>query len=218
MVSVFRRVARTAETPADPGYEALEWKRLQVLFPDWNPSSVEPHDENVEVYSNAEEVELVLNGRSLGTKNTPANDASLNWQVPFEAGTLEAIARIGGKEVAKDTLRTAGKAVKLRLVPDRKTMGLGSDDVAHVLIEVLDESGAVVPNAADLVKFSVSGPGKIIAVDSGSVVSTEPFQAMERKAHQGRCLAILRATEQGTVTLTASAEGLEGAAVEFNRD
>jgi beta-galactosidase len=218
MVSMFRRVARTAETPADPGYEALEWKRLQVLFQDWNPSSNEPHEENVEVYSNAEEVELVLNGKSLGKKQTREDAGSLNWKVPFEAGTLEAIARTGGVEVARDTLRTAGKPVKLRLLPDRKTLGLDWDDVAHVVVELVDENGTVVPNADDLVKFEVSGPGKIIAVDSGSVVSTEPFQASERKAYQGRCLAILRATGEGAIRLSAAAEGLQDAAITIKAD
>lgn len=215
MVHLLRRVARTAETPADPGYEALEWKRLQVLFADWTTPSSTASTENVEIYSNAEEVELVLNGRSLGKKTTQKNAASLNWKVPFEPGTLEAIARSKGKEVARNALRTAGKAVKLRLVPDRTKLAATWDDVAHVVVEVLDENGTVVPSAADLVKFNVSGPGKIIAVDSGSVISTEPFQAMQRKAHQGSCLAILRATGQGKVTLSASADGLASASIDI---
>jgi beta-galactosidase len=215
MVRMLRRVARTAETPADPGYEALEWKRLQVLFPDWNPASTAPHDENVEVYSNAGEVDLILNGKSLGKKPTRKDGAALNWNVPFEAGTLEAIARTDGHEVARDTFRSAGKAAKLRLVTDRKSLGVYWDIVANIVVEIVDENGTVVPSAADQVRFTVAGPGKIIAVDSGSVVSTEPFLGQERKAYQGRCLAILRATGKGTVTLTASAEGLEAATLEI---
>ena len=213
MVRMFRRIARTEGTPADPGYEALEWKRLQVLFPDWNASSSDP--QNVEVYSNADEVELILNDRSLGKKTTRIDGAALNWDVPFESGVLQAIARKGGREVARDTLRTAGKAVKLQMIPDRGALGLGWDDVANVEVQVQDKNGTLVPNAGDLVRFTVSGPGKIIGVDSGSVVSIEPFQAPERKAYQGRCLAILRATGKGAVTLTASANGLEPAAIEI---
>jgi beta-galactosidase len=214
MVAAFRREARTAETPADPGYEAVEWKRLQVLFPDWNPDSDDAHTENVEVYSNAEEVDLVLNGKSLGKKKTRADAGSLNWEVPYEPGTLEAIAYQSGKEVARDTLRTAGKPVRLRLVPDKASVAVGWDHVVHVEVQLVDENGTVVPNAADHVKFTVSGPGKMVAVDSGNVVSIEPFQASERRAYQGRCLAILRATGQGTIKLSASAEGMEGATVE----
>lgn len=213
MVRMFRRIARTSETPADPGYEALEWKRLQVLFPDWNPTSNDPHDENVEVYSNADEVELMLNGKSLGKKAVRKDGVALNWNVPFEAGTLQAIARKGGGEVAEDTLRTAGKAVKLQLVTDRKSLGVAWDDVANIEVQVVDENGTVVPTAANPVRFKVSGPGKIVGVDSGSVVSIEPFQATGRNAYQGRCLAVLRATGKSPVALTASADGLESAEV-----
>jgi beta-galactosidase len=213
MVRIFRRIARSAETPADPGYEAMEWKRLQVLFPDWNPAAGGSKAENVEVYSNAEEVELVLNSRSLGKKATRKDGGALNWSVSYEAGTLEAIAFNRGKEVARDTLRTAGKAAKIVLVPDRKSLGLTWDDVSHIEVRIVDEHGTVVPDASDAVKFEVSGPGKIIAVDSGSVVSTEPFQAQERKAYQGRCLAIVRATGKGTFKLTAKSVDLEPATV-----
>jgi beta-galactosidase len=215
MVRMFRRIARTAETPADPGYEALEWKRLQVLFPDWNPAPGGGKAENVEVYSNADEVELVLNGNSLGKKSTRKDGGALNWSVAYETGSLEAIAFKGGKEVARATLRTAGKVDKIVLVPDRKSIGLAWDEVSHIEVRLVDANGTVVPIASDLVKFEVSGPGKILAVDSGSVVSTEPFQAMERKAYQGRCLAIVRATGKGAFTLTASADGLKSALVEI---
>jgi beta-galactosidase len=215
MVRMFRRIARTAETPADPGYEAMEWKRLQVLFPDWNPASGGGKPENVEVYSNADEVELLLNGGSLGKKATRKDGGALNWSVAYEAGTLEAIAFSDGKEVARDTLRTAGKAAKIVLVADRKTLGLTWDDVSHIEVRLVDANGTIVPDASDPVKFEISGPGRIIAVDSGSVVSTEPFQASERKAYQGRCLAIVRATGKGSFKLTAKSGDLEAASVEF---
>ncbi len=213
MVRVFRRVARTEETPSDPGYEVLEWKRQQVLFPDWNPASDGPHAENVEVYSNASEVELTLNGRSLGRKAVRKDGAALNWNVPFEPGALTAIAFADGREVARDTLRTAGRVARVELVPDTTKAGLTWDDVVHVEVRLVDENGTVVPNAARLVKFAVSGPGRLIAVDSGSVVSTEPFQADRRMTYQGRCLAILRATGEGTITLKAGVDGLEDASV-----
>ena len=215
MVRMLRRVARTAETPADPGYEALEWKRLQVLFPDWNPASSDPHQENVEVYSNADEVELFLNDRSLGKKPVRKDAAASNWDVPFEPGVLKAVARTDGREVAADVLRTAGKAAKLLLVPDAKPLGSTWDDVVTIEARIVDEHGTLVPGAADLVKFDIAGPGKIIGVDSGNVVSTEPFQASSRKAYQGRCMVIVRATGEGAVKLKASTEGLGDAALDL---
>ncbi len=214
MVRMLRRVGMTAATPADPGYEALEWQRRQVLFPDWTPAAAEPHEENVEIYSNAEEVELFLNDKSLGKKPTRKDAAAINWQVPYQPGSLKAVARVHGKEVASDVLRTAGKPVKIALLTDHKSIGTDFDAVTNVEIQLLDENGTLVPNAADLIQFSVNGTGKIVGVDSGNVMSTEPFQASERKAYQGRALAILRATGPGKITLTASAAGLAPATVE----
>lgn len=215
MVRAFRRVARTAETPVDPGYEAVEWKRLQVLFPDWNPADAGPHEENVEIYTNAGEVELTLNGRSLGSKTRKGDGSALNWKVPYEPGILRAVARDNGREVATDLLRTAGEPESIVLIPDRTRTGVSFDEVVHVEVRIVDKHGTVVPGATDLVRFEIKGPGRVLAVDSGSVVSTEPFQSMERKAWQGRCLAILRADSPGVIRLTASSGRLRQAALEI---
>ena len=213
MVRAFRRIGVTAETPADPGYEALEWQRRQVLFADWNPNNAATHEENLEVYSNAAEVELLLNDQSLGKKPVRKDGGALNWQVPYQAGILVAVARTDGKEVSRDTLQTAGKATKIDLLCDTKSIDASFDDVANIVIQLLDEKGTMVPTASDLIKFSVSGPGKLIAVDSGLVVSTERFQASERQAFQGRAFAMVRATGEGEITLTATAAGLEPASL-----
>jgi beta-galactosidase len=215
MVRALRRIGMTAATPADPGYENLEWKRRQVLFHDWTPENPGAQDENVEIYSNAQEVELFLNEKSLGKKATRKDAGSLNWKIPYQPGTLKAVAFIGGKEVANDTLRTAGKPSKLAILADQPTLGTGFDEVAHLEINLLDENGTLVPSADDLIQFNVSGPGKIIAVDSGSVVSIERFQANQRQAFQGRALAILRATAAGEITVTATVDGLPSATVQI---
>ncbi|MBK1817781.1 DUF4982 domain-containing protein [Luteolibacter yonseiensis] len=216
MVRIFRRIGVTAATPADPGYEALEWQRRQVLFPDWTPSNREPHDEEVEIYSNADEVEVFLNDKSLGKKSTRKDGGPLNWKVSYQPGTLKAIASKNGREAATDQLRTAGKVVKIELLPDRNTLGTSFDDVSNIEVRLLDENGIVVPNAENLVTFNLTGPGRIIGVDSGNVVSTEPFQANRRKAYQGRALAIVRATGTGKITVAAGSEGLDGKSIEIN--
>jgi beta-galactosidase len=138
MVAVFRRISQTEETPLDPGYEAVEWKRRPVLFPDWSSTVEGAHTENVEVYSNAEEVELFLNGTSLGRKKTRADAGALNWNVPYEAGMLQAVAYSDGDKVAVDTLRTPEAPAKLRLIPDQKMVGLTWDDVVHVEVQIVD--------------------------------------------------------------------------------
>ena len=215
MVRAYRRIGKTEEAPTDPGYEVVEWERRQVLFPDWNPMIAGPHEETVEVYSNAEEVELFLNGTSLGKKARHADASALNWSVPYEAGTLEAVAFNDGKEVARDVLRTAGKAANLKLIATPEKIGLGWDDVALVEVQIVDKDGILVPTASGRVEFRVSWPGRLIAVDSGNVVSVEPFQAGERNAYQGRCLAVLRATGAGVITLTAIVDGLPAGTIEI---
>lgn len=215
MVGIFRRLAATEDTPADPGYEAVEWKRRQVLFPDWTPANQAAHEENVEVYTNASEVELFLNDKSLG-KKAVRKDVAVNWKVPFEAGTLKAVAFNDGKEVASNVLRTAGKPAKLVLSSDKTGLTDGWDDVAQVEVFVTDANGIVIPNASQKIAFSIEGPGKIVGVDNGSIVSMEPFQASEREAFQGRALVILRGTqEQGKVVLKANAEGLQAGEAVF---
>jgi beta-galactosidase len=214
MVGVFRRIAATEDTPADPGYEAVEWKRRQVLFPDWTPADQSPHEENVEVYTNASEVELFLNDKSLGKKSV-RKDVALNWKVPFEAGTLKAVALHDGKQVATDILRTAGKPSNLLMKADTGLLA-NPDHVTHVEVYVTDDTGVVIPSASNKITFTVEGAGKLIAVDNGSIVSHEPFQTNTREAFQGRALGILRGTEeQGKVVLKASAEGLQTGEVTF---
>ncbi|MFT4176913.1 MAG: glycoside hydrolase family 2 TIM barrel-domain containing protein [Luteolibacter sp.] len=215
MVSVFRRVGKTEATPSDPGYEVVEWDRRQVLFPDWNPHNEEAHEENVEVYSNAAEVELFLNGKSLGKKPTNADGSSLNWKVAYQPGELKAVAYRDGKEVASNVLRTAGKAEKIELKSDHTKLTTDFHSVANVEIRILDAKGTIVPTARQNLKFSVEGPGKLVAVDSGDVVSTEKFVASERKAYQGRALAIVRATGVGKITLKVEADGLPAATIEL---
>ena len=210
IVYITRRVAPTPLAPTDPGYgTAAQERRPQVLLSDWTPRDTSAHEENVEVYSNCEQVELFLNGKSLGVKARPADDSPRNWKVPFAPGTLKAVGMNGGNVVASYELRTAGKPAKILLKTDRSSLAPVWDDVAFVEATVVDENGAVVPNANDLISFKVTGPGAVVAVDSADNNSHEPFQATERRAYQGRCFAILRASAPvGRITLTATAYGL----------
>jgi beta-galactosidase len=211
MVKIFRRIAPTEATPEDPGYEDIQWERRQVRFPDWTPR--ENGAQEVEIYSNADEVELFLNGQSLGAKQV-RKDWSLNWKVPYEPGSLRAVARTNGEEVAVDEIRTAKEPVRLSVKSDRDALLPDFDHVAHLAVEVVDENGVRIPRATDQISFQVEGPGEIIAVDNGSIISHEPFQAEKRKAYQGRCLAIVRATaDAGEIRVTVSADGLESDSV-----
>ncbi len=206
MVKIARRVAPTTRTPDDPGFEPLT--RLQSQFCDWTPASLDAHDETVEVYSNCDSVELMLNGNSLGKKDKPKDDSPRVWKVKFELGTIKAIATNGDKIVCTDELRTAGKPAKIVLTTDRQKLSPTWDDVAFVQARIVDENGVPVPAADDLVSFKLTGPGVIAAVDNADNASHEPFHAEQRHAFQGSCFAMIKATkDSGAVTVEASAPG-----------
>jgi beta-galactosidase len=208
VVHIARRVARAQATPDDPGFNPLQ--RVQSVFADWTPAVLAAHEETVEVYSNCQDVELFLNGKSLGSKPLPSDASPRSWTVAFESGSIRAVGKNGGLEAASQELRTAGKAAKILLKTDRPRLTADWNDVSYVTASVVDGDGVTVPGAGDLVRFAVSGAGAIAAVDNGDIASHEAFQATERHAYQGRCVAIIRAKGSGEITVAASAEGLTG--------
>lgn len=213
MVYITRRVAPQPVAPTDPGYEP-DPRRVQVLFSDWNPRDSAAHDENVEVYSNCDEVELFLNGQSRGTKQLPRDASPRNWVIPFERGSLKAVGKNGGQVVSTHELRTAGKPARIILTADRSQIAATFDDVSYVTARVVDENGVLVPNVNDLVVFKVAGPGRVAAVDSGNNSSHELFQATSRRAYQGLCFALIKAKgSRGQITISASAAGLASGSV-----
>ena len=171
-----------------------------------------PHDESIEVYSNCREVELFLNDKSVG-RQTKHDDASPRvWRIEFAPGTLKAV----GYDVLLVTneLRTAESPVKIVLSADRSQVAHEWDDVVCVTATVVDANGVVVPRASSLISFEISGPGVVAAVDSADNASHELFQAKERHAFQGRCVAYVKATAAtGNIVLTASAPELKSASV-----
>jgi beta-galactosidase len=207
MVCIARRISGRMYMPTDPGFVPLAQR--QSLFIDWTPSSRELHDESVEVYSNCEQVELFLNGKSLGSQPRNADDSARMWKVSYAPGILKAVGKKGGRVVATHELRTAGKAVGITLVADRAKLPMGWDNVSYVTARIVDANGTLVPGAQDVIAFKVTGPGIIAAVDSGDNTNHEMYQATQRTAFLGQCIAILKATaNSGAITLTASAPGL----------
>ncbi len=204
MVHATRRISIPRPTPPDPGFEPLD--RQQALFSDWTPQKSDPHEENVEVYSNCEDVELILNGKTLGSQAHNADDAPRTWKVPFAPGTIKAIGKNKGEIVATHELRTAGKPSKIILTADNLKLAADWDDVCYVTAAVADENNVPHPSANDLITFKLEGPGVIAGVENGDRSSHEPFQASQRNVFQGRCVAIIKATApSGRIILSASA-------------
>ncbi len=235
MVAIVRRVAAARRGPIDPGYAngtstdqsaASATPRTaapppdpsvrfsEPILADWTPKDLGPHTENVEVYTNAEEVELFLNGKSLGTEKLHADASAIVFNVPFEPGTLKAVASSGGKTVATAELRTAGKPAHILLSADKPEMPLTPDwnDVRCVTATLVDEAGTRIPDSTMMVHFSTGGPASILAVDNGNMRDHDPFQATQRKLYMGNAVALLRADGgSGTVTVTAVADGIPAA-------
>ncbi len=197
----------TGNIPGEPQTRHIESS-------DWSPSENAPHPENVLVYSNCASVELLLNGKSLGTQDRPADDSPRIGKIQFEPGELKVIGRNNGKVVATYELHTAGKASKILLTTDRQKLAPNWDDVAFITACVVDEKGIVQPASSDLITFKLTGPGTIIATDNGDLTNHEPFQAAEHHAYHGRCIAIVRATaDSGQLDITASAPSLNGSSI-----
>ena len=217
-------------------YQSVWSKKPMVhVLPHWNWENMAGQPIPVMAYSNAEEVELFLNGRSLGRKkrfSEPvelpvgpniskdrkfASRYRLEWQVPFERGTLKAVAYSGGAQVAATERRTAGAPAKLSLVPDRSAIAADGDDLSFVTVRVEDKDGNLCPLADNRVRFRISGAGTIQAVDNGNPATVEPFHADVRKAFSGLALVIVRskAGQSGRVELEAAADGLASARAEI---
>jgi beta-galactosidase len=186
-----------------------EWTNKPVLhiYPHWNWKPGEPVD--VWAYFNGDEVELFLNGKSLGTKRKSGDDLHVQWRVPFAPGTLKAVSRSNGKVVLTQEIRTAGQPAGIVLIPDRKLIKADGSDLSFVTVKIVDANGIVVPHAHTLVNFQLTGEGSIAGVDNGNQISHEPFKANHRQAFNGLALAIIQAKEKGgKITLKASADGL----------
>jgi len=187
-----------------------EWTNKTVLhiLPHWNWSK----GKNVYVwvyYNHADEVELFLNGKSLGKKAKQEDDLHIAWKVPFEPGTLKAISYKNGKVVAQTETHTAGKPAKIELVADRKVIGADGKDLSFVTVRILDKDGNIVPDADNKVNFKVNGSAFIASVDNGDPVSHDPFKATYRKAFHGLAMAILQSNQtKGVITFSATADGL----------
>lgn len=181
-----------------------------VWVNDWTPTDFDTYDNaKIQVYSNCDEVELFLNGKSMGTMAKPQNDAPREFDLTFEKGTIRAVGRNKKVEVAAEEFKSAGKPAKIVLTTTQPTIKANWDDVSHVRVTIVDTNGVPCPNADNLIKFTISGPGIIAAVDNGNIISHEAYIANQRSAYRGKVLALVKGNKgTGKVTLKAEAEGL----------
>lgn len=213
----------------------IQWNGINVsagkLSENWNREAGEKV--SLYTYTNGDEVELFLNGKSLGVKknsNDPKLRARIKWDnIAYAPGTLVAVAKKNGKVVARHQIETTGEAVALKLVPDVETWHADGKDLMHVRIYAVDKKGRRVLNvkdakAFDKLTFTVKGDANIVAVDNGNIASdelhigkTQLEKTIQRNLFQGSALVILRAGDKpGKIELSVAGEKMKAKKLVLN--
>ncbi|MDD3320983.1 MAG: beta-galactosidase GalA [Paludibacter sp.] len=201
--------------PKDIFYYLKSWwgkEPVMHIMPHWNWKGSEGKKIKVTIYSNAEEVELLLNKKSLG-KMTMEKNGHLEWNVIYKPGTLVAKGFTNGKLTTSEKVETTDEPSKVKLSSDRLELNADGEDVAVVTVQINDKKNRFVPTANDEVTFTLNGPGKIIGVGNGDPASHEPEQFSDtvqwkRKIFNGLAQIIIKTKKQaGEITLTATSEG-----------
>ena len=217
-------------------YQSQWTKKPMVhVLPHWNWKGKEGELIPVVAYTNAEEVELFVNGKSYGTKvkgkdltTIPAEfhgfekgdfktKHRLSWNVPYQPGTLKVVASTNGKIVATKEIKTAGKPYQIKLKADRNLIKANEKDLSFITVTVEDENGNLCPNAENLIDFKISGEGTIAAVGNGNQRSLESFRTPFRKAYSGKCMLIIKSNlKAGEITIKAHSKELKSNSIQIN--
>lgn len=197
-----------------------EWTDETVLhvFPHWNWNEGDKIDIWA-YYNHADEVELFVNGKSYGKDSQSGEKLHAQWlAVPYEPGKIEVVSYKDGKEVARDSRETTGAPVRLSLNADRSSISADGYDLSYVTVEVVDSEGRAVPDASNMLKFSVSGAGELVGVDNGNAADTLSLKGNMKALFSGKALGVVRSIkgQAGTAVLKVEAEGMEAATIEIN--
>ncbi len=207
-------IVDTCGFPKDYFYYYKAWWRNEPtlhLFPHWNWEGREGDEISVWVYTNLDEIELLVNGNSRGSQKVPYL-GHVEWKVRYEPGAIEARGTKNGKVVLTEKRETTGPAASIRLTADGTQIDADGKDVAVLKVEALDNQGRLVPTADNLVKFSVSGPGRLIGVGNGDPNCQESDKGSTRSLFNGLAQAIVQSSKTaGDVQVEAEARGLMGA-------
>jgi len=178
------------------------------LAENWNQSG----PVSVVTYTSCDTVDLYVNSTKIGTKKSSdfAKTGIVQWSaVPWEAGVIKAVGMKDGKEVAVDSIKTAGAPAKVVLKPDRTTLYADGNDASCIEVDIEDADSNGIFSANNTVQFTMTGPGRNIGIASGDFSSNEPFKATSRKAYHGKALIVIQSTlVPGTIDLTVTSPGL----------
>ena len=167
---------------------------------------------SVVTYTSCDTVDLYVNSTKIGTKKSSdfAKTGIMQWTgVPYEAGVIKAVGMKDGKEVAVDSIKTAGAPAKILLKPDRTTLYADGNDASCIEVDILDADNNSVFAANNTVQFTLTGPGRNIGIASGDFMNNEPFKATSRKAYHGKALIVIQSLlNPGMINVTVNSEGL----------
>lgn len=176
----------------------------------WTWPGFEGKEIQVEVYSKYPKVRLYLNNELVGEQaTTEEQQFKATFTLPYKTGELKSVGVIDNKEVETTILQTSGNAAKIRLIPDRSKISADGQDLSFVTVEVTDTDGKLQPNAENLLRFKIDGPGVIAGVDNANIKDVDSYVGTSRKAWHGRALVVIRSTKNaGNIKLTVSSQGL----------
>ncbi len=177
------------------------------LFPHWNFEGKEGEEISIWVYSNLEEVELFVNGKSSGSQKVP-HLGHVQWKAKYEAGAIEARGSSNGKVVVTEKRETTGPAVGIRLTTDRNEIDADGEDIAILTVQAIDKDGRPVPTANHPIGLTVMGPGALIGVGNGDPNCHESDKEPRRSLFNGLAQVIVQATKTpGEIRIEASKDG-----------
>ncbi len=186
------------------------------ILPHWTWPGREGQVTPVHVFSSGDEAELFVNGKSQGRKKRAPFEYRFRWDyVTYEPGELKVVAYKDAKEWATAVTRTAGAVAKLDATADRATIRADGTDLSFISVRVADKDGLTVPRADNRLRFTIEGPGEIVATDNGDATNFEPFHSTERNAFNGLALLIIRAKpgKPGNIIVHIASDSLESATV-----
>jgi len=201
--------------------------RMAKSGPDnlWSHKRVEPlwnwedgKTINVSAFSNCEEVELFLNNRSLGNKKmADFMNRAITWDVPFEMGTLKAVAKNNGNTVADFEIKTTGTPARIAAFCGEKMLKADNNDLSHIFVTICDDDGNIVYNADNEVTCEIDGPVRLVGMEDSNPTNIENYKDNRQHAYHGKLLIYLQAAgKTGKVLVTLSSAGLETCKIELN--
>lgn len=186
------------------------------LDPHWTHPGKEGVVMPVVVYTNLDEVELFLNGESLGSK-VMGDEMQLVWKVPYESGVIKAVARGAGGEEAFSERRTASEPQTVKLTADRSALLADGQSVAHITIDIVDEFGIRVPSGDHRLKVAVQGAATLLGLENGDVYDLQNVKEDNRKAFRGKLMALVQSKRQaGDIAVTVSGAGLKSQTLQLS--